>query len=454
MLLLYQVNVVKFERQSNNVEMKLESPPQLKFDPELFEKMWKGEYESFLNKSDERYFYYDDIKYLKDLPFDSPEENWQLLKTYRTTKFEVLNFGKHKFKYYISSYISKNLHDFDLKLMGGLQQNPILPSDRFEFFKNSLLEEAVASSQVEGAATTTEVARDMLKSGRVPRNESEQMIFNNLRAIEYITEFVSSPLDFKIIIELHKIMTANTDAEKYSGNFRKGEVFVTDHVDGEIAHIPPDWKEVEILMDELCNFINNEDKFIHPIIKSSIIHFMVGFIHPFKDGNGRTARALFYWYLLKKGYSLVKNISISRVILESRTQYDKAFLKTEKDDNDLNYFISYSIKNIRIAFEKLINYRDKKLEERKKANLVAYELLEKGLNKRQSDVLGYLFLKNEKSITLNSYSKKHDIVRQTASKDLSELIKLGLIFENKSTKPYKYSLKSKEAIENFINKNI
>ncbi|MBK7956922.1 MAG: Fic family protein [Bacteroidetes bacterium] len=224
--------------------------------------------------------------------------------------------------------------------MGGLQQSPLSHADRIDFFKSSLLEEAVASSQVEGAATTTEVAKDMLKTGRNPRNESEQMIFNNLRAIQYITEFQDSNIDFKSIIELHRIMTANTEAEKYSGDYRKGEVFVTDHIDGEIAHIPPDWIEVEKLMADLCDFANNDSKFIHPIIKASMIHFMIGFIHPFKDGNGRTARALFYWYLLKKGYSLIKNISISKVILESRTQYDKAFLKTEHDDNDLNYFIS------------------------------------------------------------------------------------------------------------------
>lgn len=430
--------------------MKLESPPYFKLKPELLEQIWQGDFESYLNKSDERYFYFDDIKYHKDSPFKNPEDNWNLIKTYRTTKYEYLTFANHKFGYYISPFISKNLHDFDLKLMGGLQKNPILPSDRLEFFKNSLLEEAVASSQVEGASTTTEVAREMLKSGRVPRNESEQMIFNNLRAIEYISEFVEPPIDFKIIIELHRIMTADTDAEKYSGDFRKGEVFVTDHVDGEIAHIPPDWKEVEPLMDELCKFINNEDKFIHPIIKASIIHFMIGYVHPFKDGNGRTARALFYWFLLRKGYVLVKNISISRVILESRTQYDKAFLKTEKDNNDLNYFIAYSIKNIRIAFDKLLSYRDKKLEERKKANLIAYELLDKGLNKRQSDVIGYLYLKSKSTITMNSYSQKHDIVRQTASKDLSELIKLGLLKEDKSTKPYQYTLKSREEIEQIV----
>ena len=431
--------------------MKIKPTPAFKFKPELFEQIRQGDFEAFLSKSDERYFYYDEIKYQKNCPFPSPEENWSLIKTYRTTKYEALNFGKHQFKYYLSSFALKNLHDIDLKLMGGLQQNPLLSSESLEFFKTSLFEEAVASSQVEGAATTTEVARDMLKSGRKPRNESEQMIFNNLRAIEYISEYRDHPLDVKIIIELHKIMTTYTDAEKYAGDFRKGEVYVTDHIDGEIAHIPPQWEDVEDLMRDLCHFINQEDKFIHPIIKASIIHFMIGYIHPFKDGNGRTARALFYWYLIKKGYTLVKNISISRVILESRTQYDKAFLKTENDDKDLNYFISYSIKNIQVAFEKLLSYRDQKLEERKNANLLAYELLNKGLNKRQADSIGYLSLKNTHSISLKSYSEKYKVVRQTASKDLNELIKLGLISENRSTKPFSYTLKSKQAIAHFTN---
>jgi len=347
--------------------MKIEKPPITEINVNYLIKIWEGEYEDFLNKSDEKYYYWDDLKYKKDSPFSQPIENWTLLKTYRLSKYVNIEFGKHKFNYFISSFIAKNLHDFDLKLIGGLQKNPILLSDRNDFFRNSLLEEAVASSQVEGAATTTEVAKEMLKSGRNPRNESEQMIFNNLRAIEYINEFQEVEIDFKIIIELHKIMTANTSAEHCSGDFRKSDVFVIDHVDGEIAHIPPDWKEVEELMEELCTFINNDKNFIHPIVKASIIHFLIGYIHPFSDGNGRTARALFYWYLLKKGYSLIQNISISKVILESRTQYDKAFLKTESDGNDLNYFIAYSIKNIRVAFEKLTNYRDKKLNERKKS---------------------------------------------------------------------------------------
>lgn len=426
--------------------MKLENPPQWKLNTDYLKRIWKGEFRDFIVKSDERYFYWDDIKYQKNVPFDSQIENWTLLKTYRTSKYEKITFGNYTFNYFHSEFILKNLHDFDLKLMGGLHKNSFLPSDRAEFFKNSLLDEAVASSQVEGASTTTEVAKEMLKTGRDPRNESEQMIFNNLKAIEYISEYVKADIDFKLIINLHKILGVNTDAEKYSGDFRKGKVFVTDHVDGEIAHIPPEWSQVGLLMGELCDFINDDERFIHPIIKASIIHFMVGFIHPFKDGNRRTARALFYWYLLKKGYSLFNNISISRVILESRTQYDKAFLKTEYDDYDLNYFITYSLKNIRIAFEKLIRYRDKKLEERKKANLISYELLSKGLNKRQADLIGYLFLNPSNTVTLYSYCEKHEIVRQTASKDIQELIKLGLIKEDKSTKPYRYTLSSKNSI--------
>ena len=434
--------------------MKIEKPPHFDFKMAYLKRLLTGEFEDFINKSDERYFFWDDIKYKKDLPFVAAIENWNLIKTYRTTKYETIHFGKYRFNYFISPFISKNLHDFDLKLMGGLQKSALLPSDRLDFFKSSLLEEAVASSQVEGAATTTEVAKDMLESGRSPRNESEQMIFNNLRAIQYISEFQDSNINFKTIVELHRIMTASTAAEKFSGDYRKNDVFVTDHVDGEVAHIPPHWNEVQQLMKDLCAFANDDSKFIHPIIKASIIHFIIGYIHPFEDGNGRTARALFYWYLLKNGYTLIKNISISKVILESRTQYDKAFLKTEYDDNDLNYFIAYSIKNIRIAFEKLKSYSDKKIEERAKANAVSYQFIKIGFNNRQADLLGYLYLKETETMTLKAYSEKHHVVRQTASKDLNELVKMGLIKEERGTKPYGFKIESKTNLDQFLsNKN-
>lgn len=430
--------------------MRFEKPPIIELEMDFLNKVTSGKYVDFLNKSDLRYFYWDELKYRDNLPLDTQLENWSLVKTHRKLKYQHIFFGKYVFKYYLSSHQLKELHEFDLKLIGGLKQNPILPSEKAEYFKSSILQEAISSSQVEGAATTTEVAKDMLKSGRSPKNESEQMIFNNLRAINFINEFIDRELDFKFIIDLHAIMTLKTEAEECAGDFRDKEVFVTDHVDGEIAHIPPDFSEVKEMINELCNFINNDKEFIHPIVKASMLHFMIGYIHPFLDGNGRTARALFYWYLIKKEYTLISSISISKVILESRIQYDKAFLKTENDENDLNYFINYSIKNLRVAFEKLSQYRDKKIAERERKSLIAYGLMQKGLNKRQSDLLGYFYIKYKNSITLKDYCENNKIVRQTASKDIKELIKLGFIKENKKNKPIRYSLNTKDSIDDYL----
>lgn len=432
--------------------MKLEQPPKGINFTEVYQDYIDKKFENFLRISDDRYLYWDILKYRKNLPYpEDTVKSWSLLKFHRSINYKTINFGEKHFFYYITENIQQNLHEFDLKLIGGLYKTPITLNDKAEYLKGSVLEEAIASSQVEGAATTTKVAFEMLKSERKPRNESEQMIFNNLRSIQFITEETTRSLDFNFIIEIHKIMTAKTSAEYCSGSFRKNSVFVTDHVDGEIAHMPPESENIEKFIQDLCNFANSEKPFIHPIVKASIIHFMFGYIHPFMDGNGRTARALFYWYLLKKDYSLIKNISISRAILNSRTQYDKAFLMTEYDGNDLTYFINYSIRSLRVAFENLINYRDKKKEESDRANLIAYKLLSKGLNKRQADLISYLYLKTDPNVNIASYSNRHEVARLTARKDINELLKKGLIVEEKLGRDIMINISSKKVIEEYAN---
>jgi Fic family protein len=427
--------------------MKFEHPPIIEINYSEFVKYIENkEVMDFLNEADKRYFYWNEIKYRPNLPLENPIDVWTLVKINRSLKSKTLFFGNHQFTFNVTSYIQEDLHEFDLKLVGGLYKDSITPQDQDEFFKNSLIEEAIASSQIEGAATTTNIARDMIKSGRKPRTESEQMIFNNFYAIRAIEERLDEKLDKQLIIDIHGIMTNNTDASQYSGDFRKGPIYVKDHFDGEIAHTAPEHAEVNFLVESLCNFINNDDEFIHPIVKASILHFMFGYIHPFGDGNGRTARALFYWYLMRKGYTMIKHISISKAILDSRTSYDKAFLKTEYDSNDLNYFIMYSIKSLRVAFQSLVKYRDRKREERHKATEIVYELSKLNFNKRQSDLLGFLYLKPESEITIPQYSKRHDIVRQTASKDLIELEDRGLLFHFKDGKKVVFKMKNKDEI--------
>ena len=431
--------------------MKIESPPKLEsldFD-KYIECFSKEGVSDFLNETDKRYFYWSEIKHRPILLFDNHQEAWQTIKTHRLIGSKHIFFGEHKFTYNLTSSIQQDLHHFDLNLIGGLYKNSITPQDQEEYFKNSLIEEAIASSQIEGAVTTTEVARKMIKSGRKPRNESEQMIINNFRAIREIENRLKEDLSTELILDIHQIMTVNTNAAKYSGSFRDHPIYVKDHIDGEIAFTAPNHEQVNQLVAELIDFVSNEDEFLHPIIKASILHFMIGFIHPFGDGNGRTARALFYWYLMKKGYLLLKHISISKAILNSRTSYDKAFLKTEHDDNDLNYFIMYSMKSLRVAFQNLVRYRDRKREERQKASELMYELTLSGFNKRQADLLGYLFIKPKAKITIPVYSERHDIVRQTASRDLTDLEEKGLITKSKDGKNIIYQLIDKEKIKSY-----
>lgn len=107
-----------------------------------------------------------------------------------------------------------------------------------------------------------------------------------------------------------------------------------DAITHEVVHTPPSYKDILPFIEDLCIFFNenNTKVFIHPIIKGIIIHFMIAYMHPFVDGNGRTARALFYWYMLKSGYWLTEYLSISRVIVKSKKSYENAYLYTEADE--------------------------------------------------------------------------------------------------------------------------
>jgi Fic family protein len=141
-------------------------------------------------------------------------------------------------------------------------------------------------------------------------------------------------------------MTENTlDDELDVGLFRYHDnILVLDAITGDIAHMPPPQEELEGLLGDLEMFFNRDgDRFIHPIIKAIIVHFMLLYIHPFSDGNGRTAHSLFYWYMIKKGYRLIEFMPISRVISKTKRMYEKAFLYTEQDENDLTYFILYHL---------------------------------------------------------------------------------------------------------------
>jgi Fic family protein len=332
--------------------------------------------------------------------------------------------------------IQQKLHEFDLNLGNRLESDKIIPKkEKVRFLLSSIMEEAIASSQIEGAVTTRKVAKEMLRSERKPKSKSEQMIMNNYHTIKRIGEIRNTSLTPSIIQEIHKLITNDTlENKEDEGRFRtNNEIDVVDGITGESVYYPPDFKKINQLIDDFCAFANekNDNYFIHPIIRASILHFLIGYIHPFIDGNGRTARAIFYWYLLSQDYCLIEYLSISRLIIKSKTQYANAYLCTELDENDLTYFIKYHLRTIDLAFRSLKDYINRKLRE--KTRLYDYRRI-KGLNDRQLQLLKLFHDDLEKVLSIKEVQNRYGVVYQTARTDLMSLEKLGLIKSSTSGK--------------------
>ena len=175
---------------------------------------------------------------------------------------------------------------------------------------SQLIDEAITSSQMEGASTTRKVARDMIRSGRQPRDRSERMILNNFRAMQRIGEVRQEKLTIDLVCEIHRIVTEGTlDNPSAAGRFQRSEDDRVSIWDGnEVLHSPPPAELLPARIQRLCDFANGEtgSGYLPPVLRALTLHFMVGYEHPFEDGNGRTARALFYWSMLNQGYWLTE----------------------------------------------------------------------------------------------------------------------------------------------------
>jgi len=270
----------------------------------------------------------------------------------------------------------------------------------------------------------------MLRKNQKPRDKSQQMIANNYATINYLSENRQDRFSVDKLLTIHRYISSGTlERQEDEGCLRKtDDIVVMDGITGEIAHTPPSHDEVETLLEALCQFADNDDpdSFIHPIIKGIIIHFMLAFIHPFVDGNGRTARSLVYWYLMKKGYWLTEYLSISRIIYRNKKQYEKAFLYTEADEYDLSYFIQFNLVTMKRAYEELKAYLQRKITERD--NLTGLRGI-KGINLRQAHIINDLYKNSGNIITAKEIAMQFAVTDKTARTDLQSLVRLGLMSE-------------------------
>jgi len=384
------------------------------------------------------YIYWDKFKYKKISEQYKPEELWLAIKTTRRiqSKKSVIKAerGEH-FSMFNLPILDEFFHEVDLNTGGNLfaAVKDIDEKSKFRFISRGVVEEAIASSQLEGANTTRQLAKQFLREGRKPKNEAEHMILNNYNAMAAIEqEYKNRALDRNMLFELHSTIVKNTVPKEEQGRFRTDDDGIVVSDENFIYHIPPKIAFVEAEIERLIEFANDKmttADFIHPILKAIKIHFWIGYLHPFTNGNGRLARLLFYWYLLRKGYWAFAYLPISTIIKRSPIQYRKAYVYSEQDDLDLTYFIDYHIRKIKLAVKDFQMYLKRKSIENKRMNGLAKKTYH--LNDRQIQLLQYYYENKEEYTSPKMHMKIYQISKKTAINDLKELAHLGFVVSQK-----------------------
>ena len=412
----------------------IESPPNYNGDQLaklMLDKTRNDALSSLIGKINDEYEYWDTVKY-KRIPAGcaSSRELWLRTKVSRIIT-AVDAWPKYHVMFGLTNKMQRMCHEFDLNFGGTWEGRSMIPSEsRERYLVSSLMEEAIYSSMMEGAVTTRKVAKEMLRRKITPKDKSQQMIANNYQTIQFIVKNKYNPLTPELVLHIHQLMTEKTlDNPEDAGRVRTNDnVVVENGITHEVVHTPPSYKVLPQFIDDLCNYFNETDAkvFVHPIIRGIIIHYMVAFMHPFVDGNGRTARALFYWYMLKENYWLTEYMSISRVIAKSKKSYEKAFQYVAADDMDLGYFIAYNLRVLEQSFKQLQDYIKRKQEERVAANVF---LQIKEINERQAQILK-MFMDNPKEvITVRDLQDKFMISPTTAKNDILGLLQRDLLTE-------------------------
>lgn len=393
---------------------------------------------------DDGYLHWDKLLHLTPPTGFNHREWWLRLKLARSAGrryIPLMDTGGDAFSFTLPDAALELLHKVDQEASGriGVADSVTNPATRDRYVITSLIEEAITSSQLEGASTSRKVAKEMLRSGRPPRDRSEQMIANNFQAMQYVTAHRDRPLTPELLYEIHRLVTHDTlDDPTAAGRLQiAGEERVKVWGDeDQLLHTPPPAGELPERLGVLCDFANSsgDDAWLHPVVRSIVLHFWLGYDHYFEDGNGRTARAIFYWSMLRHGYWMAEFLTISAILRRAPAAYARSFLFTETDENDLTYFLRYHLEVLAKALDALHEYLQRKIQEVQEVEALLRG--DSGLNHRQRSLLGEALRDAQAVYTIEGHRQLHNVVYQTARTDLLDLVDRELLEKRREGKAF------------------
>ncbi|MCD4669481.1 MAG: Fic family protein [Actinomycetia bacterium] len=290
----------------------------------------------------------------------------------------------------------------------------------------ALILESHHSTHIEGTAINLQQAQDILSGKKVKdvSRDDEKELLNYKVAMGFISKYLrkDDPISEGLVRELHKILVRGVrGSEAQPGNYRKIQNYVANSRTKEIVYTPPAPLEVPHLMREFVDWINGNIKEVSPVLTAGIAQFQFVQIHPFVDGNGRTARLLSTLILYKTGYDFKRLFTISEYYDKERSAYYNAIQAVRKNKMDMTVWLEYFVDGLHSQMKEIQG----KGKEIIKNDTALQKIKKAGLNARQEKVIKFI-LQNGK-VMVNDYQTVALCTRRTAQRDLDDLLDKKII---------------------------
>lgn len=354
-------------------------------------------------------------------------------------------------KYNITNSVLKNIGIIDAS-REVIMNAPLIPAWEVRFKREALEKTVHHGTHLEGNRLSEEEVKDVLDGKEVvARDRDVQEVINYRNVLKFIDTIAvnigpGKPylLTLETVLEIHRITTDKILPVEQSGRFRVRQVVVRNTQTGQVSYTPPPAAEIPYLLEDLVNWINNEEtREMHPVIKAGIIHYELARIHPFVDGNGRTARAVATLVMFLEGYDIRKFFSLEQYFDDNPMDYYLTLqavsnqLVMDTHERDLTPWLEYFAKGVAIELNR-VKDRVRKISMDSRVKDRLGEQVE--LNERQMIILEYLHRHKE---MMNKDFRKifPDYSDDTVLRELKFLKQKGLVKKVGGTKKAVYVLK-------------
>jgi len=213
--------------------------------------------------------------------------------------------------------------------------------------REAIIRNAMGSTAIEGFVLSLPEVAALAQGKHEIKNLSstERAVFNYLATLRNIQKNPPDKLSNEFICEMHKIVADEASHGGEPGKYRTIQNYIVNWL-GQVVYMPPKPQDVPELMNNFIKFINTKSQEYLPVISSGIIHYKFVAIHPFVDGNGRTARILGTWELLHRKFDTDHIFAIDDVIYEHRSSYYKALQTVSQENGDLTHWLEFYLETV------------------------------------------------------------------------------------------------------------